>query len=167
MLAVIAVAIVSVVVGVGVGAQTSKQTVVTSAGDTVDLDSLRLSHAYASVGFDTRRNGGNGTFLDQWQIDKSGASRFTDLFRTIPGFRLQYVGSRTLIASTRGGKKCVTYWLDKVRWHDTRPTDANDIARPREVAALEAYPGVAPAEFANHQGCATVVIWTKTRLGVQ
>jgi hypothetical protein len=137
-----------------------------TAVDTVDIDAVRLRNAYASVGFDTRRQGGTGTFLDQAQIEKRSPSTLGDLLRTVPGFRVRYVGGRTVIEGTRGTNKCVAYYVDRLRYHPMRPVDVYDVVHPRQIAAVEAYPGIAPAEFSNHQGCATVVIWTKTRLGV-
>jgi hypothetical protein len=136
-----------------------------TAIDTAAIAAVRLQSAYASVGFETRRASGNGTFLDQGQIAKRSAHTVADLLRTAPGFRVTYVGSRTILVPTRGSTKCVAYYIDRIRYHPVRPGDINDFVRPREIAALEAYPGIAPAEFGNHQGCATVVIWTKTRLG--
>jgi hypothetical protein len=136
-----------------------------TAIDTVNIEALRLRSAYASIGFDTRRAAGNGTFLDQGQIAKHSPHTVADLLRTAPGFRVSYVGSRTVLIPTRGSTKCVAYYVDRIRYHSLHAGDINDIVRPREIAAIEAYPGIAPAEFGNHQGCATVVIWTKTRLG--
>jgi len=136
-----------------------------TAIDTANIEARRLQSAYASVGFETRRASGNGTFLDQTEIAKRSVSSVADLLRTAPGFRVTYVGGRSVLMATRGSNKCVVYYVDRIRWHPTRPGDINDVVRPREVAALEAYPGIAPVEFGNHRGCATVVIWTKTRLG--
>jgi hypothetical protein len=137
-----------------------------TAIDTAMIKANRLQSAYASVGFDVRRSGGNGTFMDQDQIAKRSAFYLADLLRTTPGFRTTNVGSETVLVPTRGATKCIAYYIDRIRFHSIRPGDINSMVRPREIAALEAYPGLAPAEFGNHRGCATVVIWTKTRLGI-
>lgn len=137
-----------------------------TASDTVDLDAVRLRSAYARVGFDTRRAAGNGTFLDQAQIEQRSPRTIGDLLKAAPGFRVRYAGSRTIIEPTRGGTKCVAYYVNRIRFHPVRPTDVYDVVSPREIAALEAYPGTPPAEFSGNRGCATVVIWTKGWLGV-
>ena len=136
-----------------------------TAIDTATIAAARLKSAYASVGFDTRRASGNGTFLDQGQIAKRSVNYVADLLRTAPGFRATYVGGRSVLQATRGSTKCVVYYVDRIRYHPMHAGDIGDLVRPREIAALEAYPGIAPPEFGNHQGCATGVIWTKTRLG--
>jgi carboxypeptidase family protein len=136
-----------------------------TAIDTATIAAARLKSAYGSVGFETRRASGNGTFLDQGQIAKRSVNDVADLLRTAPGFRVTYVGGRSIVQATRGSTKCVVYYVDRIRYHPLHIGDIGDVVRPREIAALEAYPGIAPAQFGNHQGCATVVIWTKTRLG--
>jgi hypothetical protein len=136
-----------------------------SALDTIDIDAMRLKAAYARVGFDTRRaSGGGASFFDQGEVEKRHVQYFSDLMRTTPGFRVTYSGSRRLILPSRGGKNCVTFFIDRMRWRQLRAGDIDDIVYPREIAGVEAYPGIAPAEYDGH-GCASVVIWTKTHLG--
>jgi|SRR5579862_1224018 len=136
---------------------------VPTAIDTLNLEALRLNRAYARVGFDRRRMAGGGYFLDQTAIGQRGAQRLTDLLRTAPGFRVRYVGSRNALVSTR--ERCVTYYIDRMRYRPLHAGDVDDVARPTEIAAVEAYPSQPPAEFGGGHGCAAVVIWTKTGLG--
>lgn len=131
--------------------------------DTLNIEALRLNRAYARVGFDRRRMAGGGYFLDQTAIGQRGVQRLTDLLRTAPGFRVRYVGSRNALVSTRGS--CVAYYIDRMRYRPLHAGDVDDIARPTEIAAVEAYASHPPAEFGGGHGCAAVVIWTKTGLG--
>jgi hypothetical protein len=134
---------------------------------TVTTEAQRTSGLQA-VGFTTREKMGTGFFLDEQQIDRRQADRFTDLMRAVPGFRVQTSGFDTYVYDVRQtGTNCVNYVVDGTPWVSMSPGDVNSFLLPQNVGAMEVYhAGQTPAEFIQPtaSGCATVVIWTKWRL---
>jgi hypothetical protein len=123
----------------------------------------------ARVGFAERKRSRSGSFLDLAQIEQKGATRISDIFRGMPGLRVQDVNGQSVITSTRSaGGGCVNYFVDRSPWQSMYPGDVNEFLQVGEIAAAEVYnPSSVPAEFqvAGSGDCATIVLWTKTYLG--
>jgi hypothetical protein len=119
------------------------------------------------VGFTSRKRSGMGYYMSGDEIEKRAPNLLTDVFRTIPGFRVVPSGTDYVVESSRsalGG--CVRYWVDGAVWEAVFPGDVDRLVPIWEIAAMEFYNGTTvPAQFqmAGSSSCAAVVIWTKTR----
>ena len=75
---------------------------------------------------------------------------------------------QAMITSTRSaqGNGCVTMYVDGAAWQQLEPGDLDSFVQPGEVAAIEVYSGSSvPPQFSTPgQSCASVVVWTKTRV---
>jgi hypothetical protein len=120
------------------------------------------------VGFTQRKKSGFGYFLSGEDISRRSPNLLTDVFRTIPGLRVTPSGNDFVVQSTRnalGG--CVRYFVDGAVWEAVFPGDVDRLVPPWEIGAIEVYNGSSvPAQFqmAGSTSCASIVIWTKTRL---
>lgn len=142
--------------------------------DTVVVTASADCAAYSIDGFICRRRGsgrGGGVFLDYPEIDESGVLETADLFRGIPGFRVEIQPSNAgpmRVARLSAGSGCISALVDG------RPASPANIV-PRyaaDLAALEIYlkadsvPEVYqrhtwPRAGASRTGrCALVVYWT-------
>lgn len=120
------------------------------------------------VGFNQRKKAYGGTFITSDEVMKRAPTLLTDVFRSVPGLRVEPVGNDYQIVSSRnviGG--CVKYWVDGAPWDALYPGDVDRLYPPQEIAAIEIYQGGSstPAQFqmAGQTSCAAVVIWSKTR----
>lgn len=120
------------------------------------------------VGFSQRKRSGFGHFITGDEVVKRAPNQLTDVFRTIPGLTVVPSGTDYVIQSSRnatGG--CVKFWLDGSPFEAVFPGDVDRLIPPWEVAAIEVYNGSsAPVQFqaAGNSSCASVVIWSKTRV---
>lgn len=115
------------------------------------------------AGFYDRRRQGFGRSLDRSEIEASGASRVTDLFRGMAGLTISpaRVGAGGIV-SMRGG--CVPdVILDGVRL--SPPVRLDDMMTIHDVEGLEVY-GLAstPAGYAG--GCGTILAWSRDPRGM-
>ena len=141
---------------------------------------------YRDVGFDTRMRG-FGYFLTYDQIVRKQATAFGDLIKNIPGIEAVHTPDGWMISSKRSG--CVSYVLDGVPLHVVKPvivagTPGQQLGPGTPVGtalvpdspdnyidanapgAIEYYESVErPTQFGS-KGCALVVVWTRTRLGL-
>ena len=122
------------------------------------------------VGFTQRQKSGMGHYISGDDIMKRAPNMLTDVFRTVPGLRVTPAGNGMdyVIESSRsamGG--CVKYYVDGAVWESVFPGDVDRLVPPSEIAAIEVYNGAStPAQFqaAGSSSCASIVIWTKTRV---
>jgi hypothetical protein len=122
------------------------------------------------VGFTQRQKSGMGHYIDSDDIMKRAPNMLTDVFRTVPGLRVSPSGNGMdyVVQSSRnvtGG--CVKYYVDGAVWESVFPGDVDRLVPPTEIAAIEVYNGAStPAQFqaAGSSSCASIVIWTKTRV---
>ena len=128
----------------------------------VNLDSIRIVAQRSRYReFENRRKGGFGRYLDESQIEKQNPMETSDLFRTIPGFRVEGSGIDARLVSTRGSislrsSGCPTnVVIDGIQHQDV------NLLNPTNVGAIEAYPGPAGAPLQYDSACGVVVIWTK------
>lgn len=137
--------------------------------DTVRVKAARQLEAAARAGFERRRRGGSGFFLDETQIDTMRPFAFRDLLRGVPGVRFvrgsQFddIG-REHIEFTFGVRSspCTPQiYLDGNLLLDGR-NDLDVIVNPITIRRLEVYHrGIAlPAEFASSSQCGVLAIWT-------
>lgn len=117
--------------------------------------------------FDRRRKSGFGTYITRDDIEKRGAIRTTDLFRTIPGVQVLWNGSGYAIQMSRSasGYCPVQYYIDGSPFLSTGGDDMDQIVQPQDIQAIEVYKGPTetPAEFqgGGSAACGTIVIWTR------
>ncbi len=151
--------------------------------DPVVVQAHRLAIAYARIGFDRRRQEGVGQFLTADEIAAKSASTFSELFSSVSGVGLAYTPGGTNLANERGVDACLVYVVDGQPFNRVINGELDATLRPNEIGALEIYSAASvPAEFRvrslpgrtitgaetnGTDGCATVVIWTKTRLGLR
>jgi hypothetical protein len=128
----------------------------------VNLDSIRvIARRNRYTEFERARKGGFGRYLDESEIEKRHPLVTSDLFRTIPGFRIQGFGLDAQVVSTRGAISfrqggCPTnVVIDGIQHQEINLLD------PSDIGAIEAYPGPAGAPMQYDSACGVVVIWTK------
>ena len=118
-------------------------------------------------GFDARQKRGFGNFITRDDIEKRGAIRTTDLFRTIPGVQVLWNGSGYTVQMARSqtGYCPVQYYIDGSPFLSSGDDDMDQIVQPQDIQAIEVYKGPTdtPAEFQGSGGaaCGTIVIWTR------
>ncbi len=128
----------------------------------------------ARVGYVQRKLTALGHFLDTTDIRRSGASRFEEVFRMVPGVKLRPNGSGFLIELQRGegqiwnptlGNYCPPlYFIDGVGFR-LPPTQTPSVPIvPAEILAIEVYSNVfsAPPQYQRRDGaCGVILVWTK------
>jgi hypothetical protein len=131
------------------------------------------------TGFAERMAKGAGRYISREDIVRRGTIKTEDLFKALPGIRVEPIGSSGYrILSTRGGTgispTCEpTFYIDRIRLPPSAPSDlsANGIdlpVDPTEIHGIEIYLNVAeaPLEFRTSSGfgtptCAVVLVWTR------
>lgn len=133
-----------------------------------------MEPALKKVGFTDRRNMGfRSAFLLPADLEKRQAKQFTDLFRTMSGFRVTTSGLGQIVEGTRssgGGAMagCVNIFVDRVAFEQMSAGDLDSAFPMSMIGAVETYASSTdvPAEFQmSGRACATIVAWTKMRLG--
>ena len=148
--------------------------------------------AYRDVGFDDRMRAGVGYFLTYDQIVRKQAPAFGDLLKGIPGLGLVHAphlgDDGWMVTSKRSG--CVSYMIDGKPQPMVKPelkigtapgqqlgpgTPIGTVLVPASpdlfidadnTGAIEYYESSErPTQFGSG-GCALVVVWTRTRLGL-
>jgi hypothetical protein len=126
---------------------------------TVNVSALR-DVGLQRVGYTERKRTATGIFLGQREIEGKNSPRLSRIIETVPFFR-------------DGRYTCIRYWVDGHMWSTASDRDVNEgpdaFLSGAEIAAIEVYsPLYAPAEFivsSKYGQCASVVIWTKAKLG--
>lgn len=116
------------------------------------------------AGFYRRMGYGNGRFFTAADLERRNASRMTDVFRMIPGMRIEARGFQNAVRM-RGSRCAPLVWLD------AQPLFAGEVDLdafdPRSFEGIEVYSGAAsvPVEFQGNQrmssACGTIVMWSK------
>jgi hypothetical protein len=146
------------------------------------VEAQQLQVAYKRIGFDRRQREGVGQFMTASTIEDKHAQFFSQLFSNVGGVSLAYVPGGTNLASARGPGGCLVYMLDGQPFNRIVNGELDMMFRPDEIAAIEVYSAASvPVEFRvrslpglsaagvptlGSDGCETVVVWTKTHLGV-
>jgi hypothetical protein len=101
-----------------------------------------------------------GYFIDQPEIRKRAPRYVSELFRTIPGARIQVSRRIGNTVTLRGCQPRI--WVDGVR---TQDTELDEVANVDEVAAIEVYPSWAgtPPQYMDRESraCGTIIIWSR------
>lgn len=154
---------------------TLSNVVVTGTRDTA-RPPVVMRHDWTEGFTQRRERNSGGTFLDQAQIDRRDAYKMTELLEAVPGVMLKSVpddfgGYSTQIVmrgtSTVRGETCpISYFVDGHPYAVAPDESIDRIVRPRDVAALEIYPGASqvPPQFktATSSRCGVIVIWTRS-----
>lgn len=139
--------------------------------DTVIVRGTRVCSEFSLDGFTCRRHSENGVFLDYTDIDEKEPTYTADIFRDVPGFRVETRSTRDgpmRVPVMANGFGCITYLVDG------RPAN---LARrvpesPYDLMAVEIYvkPDSVPKEYQRYAWpgggvtrtgrCAVVVFWT-------
>ncbi len=134
----------------------------------VNLDSMVIVATRPKYpDFYAHKGAGFGRFYGPEVLAQQRATRTSDFFERIPGFRVEQSRGKALVVSSQGpgnfyGGCTATVVIDGMRVLDTPPS-VNDV-HPMDVAAIESYPASmadqAPPEY-HIGGCGGVVIWTR------
>jgi hypothetical protein len=128
----------------------------------VNLDSVLVTARRARYPeFEQRRRRGFGRYFDESDIEKRHPFETSDLFRMLPGFRVQGYGLDARIVSTRGivslsGNGCPTNVVINGMQHQEI-----NLLDPINIGAIEAYPGPSGAPMQYDSACGVIVIWMK------
>jgi hypothetical protein len=139
---------------------TVKLAVATQVLPTVNVSAVR-DVGLQRVGYTERKRTTTGVFFGQREIEGKNSPSLSKIIETVPFFR-------------DGRYTCIRYWVDGHMWSTASDMDANEgpdaFLSGAEIAAVEVYsPLYAPAEFivsSKYGACASVVIWTKAKLGL-
>lgn len=101
-----------------------------------------------------------GYFIDTPEIKKKNPRYVSELFRDIPGARIQVSRRIGNTITLRGCQPRI--WIDGVK---TQDTELDELANVDEVAAIEVYPSWAgtPPQYMDREtrACGTIVVWSR------
>lgn len=142
--------------------------------DTVRVMAERVSNRNM-IEFNERRRGGIGRYLTAADVERRQPVVTSDLFRNMPGLRLERaeLGDTQLLMRGTFEEACVpSVYIDGRYMRDLSADDIDSWVTPREIAGMEVYVGPhVPAQFntglagggpAGGQSCGAIVIWTKS-----
>lgn len=115
-------------------------------------------------GFFERRDQRTGVFLTRQQLDQRGASQFADVFRSVPGVRVQSQAGVTSLVSSRRRGCLMAIYIDGT---EATYLSRNVNALPYDdIAAVEVYRGPAevPIEYTqtkSQETCGAILVWTR------
>jgi len=157
----------------------ARQDVDIVVGDSVTvLDPVVVEGEYEPylkhVGFIQRSHTAQGHFLDTAAIAQTGAMRFEEVFRMVPGVTLRPNGSGLLVELQRGqgqisnpalGNYCPPmYFIDGV-YYPLPPLQTQSVpVVPSEILGIEVYSNLfsAPPQYQRRGStCGVILIWTK------
>ena len=147
-------------------------------GDSVTvLDPVVVTGEYtpylARIGFLKRKETSQGHFLDTADVKRSGAIRFEEIFRVVPGARLRPNGTGYVVELQRGEGNSINlgsnscppaYFVDGV-YFPVPPLQTSSVPIvPSEILAVEVYSNLfsAPPQYQRREAaCGVVLVWTK------
>jgi len=142
--------------------------------DTMRVTASRLADR-RNTGFDERRRIGVGHFLTPDDIEKRRPTVTSELFRGVPGLRLERTdnaadGNLLLMRGPFDDCRPAVY-IDGRFMNDLTADEIDDWVNPEEVAGIEIYAGPGlPEQFSTGLGgvgrrgaqqCGSIVIWTR------
>jgi hypothetical protein len=133
-------------------------------------DRITVSFDRRLGGFHRRLRSGLGQSLSREQIQRIDPTFVTDLFRRIPGVRVQSDGFGDAVIrfpgrgrlGSRGSGGChPRVYLDGIRLENA--SDLNMMVFPEQLLGIEVYKGLAgtPPAYADRSACGAVLIWTR------
>jgi hypothetical protein len=134
--------------------------------DTVRVSASRLRFDPNQSGFEDRRRSGVGRYLTPTDIERRGAIVIADIFRSMPGVRVeidpQGFEKRIMMRGPFGDCQPSIY-LDGFRFDSISAGDLDGWARPGRLSGVEIYSeaSVPPQYQQGMTGCGTVLLWTK------
>lgn len=139
--------------------------------DTVVVTAKSPCSLYSLDGFDCRRRAGRGLFLDYQEIDERRPLYTADVFRDIPGFRVEVHRSRygpVRVPVAANGYGCIAHLVDGHPASPARPVPQN----PSDLVAMEVYfkADSVPEQYQRYTWpagdvvrsgrCSVVIYWT-------
>src|SRR5256885_6195542 len=127
-----------------------------------DVEAVAIEGATGKLqAFNERRVRNNfGYFFDQNDIRRRNPRYVSELFRTIPGARLQVSRRNGNILELRNCTPRI--WIDGVRADNA---EIDELISPSEIGGMEIYPSFAgvPAEYMDkeNRACGVVLVWTR------
>lgn len=106
--------------------------------DTIKVTATGKCEGFSLMGFECRKKNGNGLFLDYPDIDAREQRLTADLFRTIPGFRVQLRSTRAgvmPVVTPAKGYGCIAEYVDGKPRSLANPVPE----RTMDLVALEVY----------------------------
>ena len=112
--------------------------------------------------FYRRRREARGVFLARADFEESGADRFDQLLRTVPGVDVHQVGDMRYavrMSSARLNGCSPQFWVDGIRVEERWAM----ALQPEGIEGIEVYRRLSevPAEFAGRGSCGVIVVWTR------
>ena len=158
---------------VDVSSTSARNITVTMARYVAMLDAVKVTAlreiGLQRVGFDVRQKAGGGQYFTPTDIQNRNPQRLINLLESATSLRVGTTneGKRYLTGRHNG---CVNYYVDGMRWFTASRNDPemspDNFLSGAELGAVEVYDELStPAEFMSPLQCATVVIWTKGKLG--
>jgi hypothetical protein len=134
--------------------------------DTVKVTASRLRFDRDRSGFEGRRRSGVGHYLTPTDIVRRGAIVTSDIFRSMPGVRVeidpQGFEKRIMINGPFGYCQPSIY-LDGFRFDSLSAGDIDGWTSPGRLSGVEIYSeaSVPPQYQQGMTGCGTILLWTK------
>ena len=134
------------------------------------LDAVRVSartlYSRRQAEIEQRRRRGFGHFIMREELERSAASRVTDVLRRVPGVRVYPGQGGDFVAFARGtstsGPCRPTLYLDGHRLGTSENIDF--LATVHSLEAIEVYTGAAQAPVEYWGGaCGAIVMWTRVQ----
>lgn len=116
---------------------------------------------------DRRRKSAGGKFLTRADISAQNPVVTSDIFKHLPGIRLEYDSTgfdkRIWMRGTMGDWCLPAIFLDSHKMRDLSPEDIDAWIKPSEIAGIEVYFGAQlPREFEDGMtACGSILIWRK------
>jgi hypothetical protein len=133
------------------------------------LDAVRVTartlYSRRQSEIDQRRRRGFGHFIMREELERSAASRVTDVLRRVPGVRVYTTQGSDVVTFARGdnmsGPCRPTVFMDGHRLGSGE--DIDFLASVSSLETIEVYTSgtQAPVEFWSTSGCGVIVLWTR------
>jgi len=132
--------------------------------DTVRI-TVRRAQDRSSGTFDERRRSGMGRYITAEEIERRNVFWLSDMFRMIPGVRLDGGGfDRTILVRDDFGQNCApSVYIDGLYMWRLSAFEIDALLPAQQVRGVEIYAGAAtPFEYQRTvPACGAILIWTK------
>jgi hypothetical protein len=133
--------------------------------DTVRITAARLVDRYDS-NFEDRRRTGPGLYLTAEDMVRRGAMMTSDIFKNLPGVRIEDDSTGTLLITMRssfGGYCSPVFHVNGLPMNSLSAFELDNLVKAKSVRAIEVYTdATVPPQFQQGMsGCGAILIWTK------